>query len=104
MKLSLDKQNKAQIIKRCSLASLRAEIPLEVPGYTVHRQCGSGVQAVNYAAQQIELGLSDIIIAGGAESMSTAPYYIRNASYGFKSGNRLILDPNTESQPGSQPA
>ena len=86
------------------LASLQAGIPIEVPGYTVHRQCGSGVQAVNSAAQQIQLGLSDIIIAGGAESMSTAPYYLRNARFGFQSGNGLLLDPNTESQPGSQPA
>src|SRR4051794_34000686 len=66
------------------LASLQAGVPIEVPGYTVHRQCGSGVQAVNSAAQQIQLGLSDIIIAGGAESMSTAPYYLRNARFGFQ--------------------
>ncbi|MCG7336618.1 thiolase family protein [Sporosarcina sp. ACRSM] len=86
------------------LASLQAGIPIEVPGYTVHRQCGSGVQAINSAAQQIQLGLSDIILAGGAESMSTAPYYLRNARFGYQSGNGLLLDPNTESQPGSQPA
>src|SRR5690625_1971578 len=52
---------------------------------------------------QIQLGLSDVIIAGGAESMSTAPYYIRNARYGYGAGNGLLLDPNTESQPRSQP-
>ncbi|MFC5589013.1 thiolase family protein [Sporosarcina soli] len=86
------------------LATLQAGFPIEVPGYTVHRQCGSGVQAVNSAAQQIQLGLSDIILAGGAESMSTAPYYLRNARFGYQSGNGLLLDPNTESQPGSQPA
>jgi acetyl-CoA C-acetyltransferase len=86
------------------LAALRAELPVTVPGYTVHRQCGSGLQAINNADQQIRLGLSDVIIAGGAESMSTAPYYIRNARYGFGAGNGLLLDPNTESQPCSQPA
>ncbi|CAM3062977.1 thiolase family protein [Filibacter tadaridae] len=86
------------------LAALRAELPVSVPGYTVHRQCGSGLQAINNADQQIRLGLSDVVIAGGAESMSTAPYYIRNARYGFGAGNGLILDPNTESQPCSQPA
>ncbi len=86
------------------LATLQAGFPIEVPGYTVHRQCGSGVQAVNSAAQQIQLGLSDIILAGGAESMSMAPYYLRNARFGYQSGNGLLLDPNTESQPGSQPA
>ncbi|GKV68833.1 acetyl-CoA acetyltransferase [Sporosarcina sp. NCCP-2716] len=86
------------------LASLRAGLPVTVPGYTVHRQCGSGLQAVNNADQQIRLGLSDVIIAGGAESMSTAPYYIRDARYGFGAGNGLLLDPNTESQPRSQPS
>lgn len=86
------------------LAALRAELPVTVPGYTVHRQCGSGLQAINNADQQIRLGLSDVVIAGGAESMSTAPYYTRNARYGYGAGNGLLLDPNTESQPCSQPA
>ncbi|MEY9973317.1 acetyl-CoA C-acetyltransferase [Lysinibacillus sp. RC46] len=96
-KQSADQSNVAR------LASLRAELPITVPGYTVHRQCGSGLQAVNNAAQQIALGYSDIIIAGGTESMSTSPYYLRNARYGYGVGNASILDPNTESQPGSQP-
>ncbi|MBA4536800.1 thiolase family protein [Bacillus aquiflavi] len=85
------------------LAALRAQLPVEVTGYTVHRQCGSGLQAINNAHMQIKLGLSEVIIAGGAESMSTAPYYIRNARYGLQAGNGLLLDPNTESQPMSQP-
>ncbi|WJY28129.1 thiolase family protein [Sporosarcina trichiuri] len=86
------------------LAALRADLPVTVPGYTVHRQCGSGLQAIHNADQQIRLGLSDVVIAGGAESMSTAPYYIRHARYGLSAGNGLLLDPNTESQPCSQPA
>ena len=85
------------------MALLRAGLPIEIPGYTVHRQCGSGVQAINNGVQQIMCGLSDIIIAGGAESMSTAPYYLRNARYGFGVGNAEILDSNTESQPRAQP-
>lgn len=85
------------------LAALRAELPIEVPGYTVHRQCGSGLQAINNAHMQIQLGLADVVIAGGAESMSTAPYYIRQARFGYGAGNGLLLDPNTESQPRSQP-
>ncbi|MFE4046814.1 thiolase family protein [Priestia sp. YIM B13490] len=85
------------------LALLRAELPVQIPGYTLHRQCGSGLQAINNADIQIKLGLSDVVIAGGAESMSTAPYYIRQARYGYRSGNGLLLDPNTESQPYSQP-
>jgi acetyl-CoA C-acetyltransferase len=85
------------------LAALRAELPIEVPGYTVHRQCGSGLQAINNAAQQIMCGLGEVILAGGAESMSTAPYYLRKARYGYGAGNAEIVDPNTESQPRAQP-
>lgn len=85
------------------LALLRANLPVEVTGYTVHRQCGSGLQAINNADQQIRLGLSDVIVAGGAESMSTAPYYLRNARHGYGAGNGVLVDPNTESQPRSQP-
>ncbi|CAH0173498.1 Acetyl-CoA acetyltransferase [Peribacillus sp. Bi96] len=96
-KQSSDASNLARI------ASLRAGFPVEVPGYTVHRQCGSGIQAINSASQQIQSGLGKILIAGGAESMSTAPYYMRNIRFGLKSGNGQLLDPNTESQPGSQP-
>lgn len=96
-KQSSDASNLARV------ASLRAGFPVEVPGYTVHRQCGSGIQAINSASQQIQCGFGDVIIAGGVESMSTAPYYMRNIRFGLKSGNGQLLDPNTESQPGSQP-
>src|SRR3954471_11495346 len=96
-KQSADSSNLAR------LSLLRAGYPIEVPGYTIHRQCGSGLQAINNAVQQIQCGLSDVVVAGGVESMSTAPYYIRNARYGYGAGNGEILDPNTESQPRSQP-
>jgi acetyl-CoA acetyltransferase (EC 2.3.1.9) len=85
------------------LAALRAELPINVSGYTVQRQCGSGLQAINNAAQQIICGISDVIIAGGAESMSNAPYYLRKARYGYGAGNAELVDPNTESQPRAQP-
>ncbi|MGE7118733.1 thiolase family protein [Peribacillus sp. NPDC046944] len=85
------------------LAALRAGLPVEVAGYTVHRQCGSGLQSIINAVQQIQCGQSDIIIAGGAESMSTAPYYMRGIRYGLGANNGQLLDPNTESQPRSQP-
>ncbi len=85
------------------LASLIAEFPIELPAYTVHRQCGSGLQAVMNAAQMIQAGDGDIILAGGVESMSTAPYYLRAARYGYSAGNGILVDPNTESQPCSQP-
>lgn len=96
-KQSSDSSNIARV------AMLRAGIPVEVPGYTIHRQCGSGVQSVNSAAQQIQLGLSDVIIAGGAESMSTAPYYVSGVRFGVGAGDVALKDPNTASQPGSQP-
>lgn len=85
------------------LASLRAGLPIEVPGYTVHRQCGSALQAINSAALQIIGGISEVIIAGGVESMSSAPFYLRNARYGVGTGNSLLLDSNTESQSHAQP-
>lgn len=84
-------------------AALRAGLPIEVPGYTVHRQCGSGLQAINNAAQSIMCGLAEIVVAGGTESMSTAPYYIRGVRFGLQAGNSVIVDPNTESQPKAQP-
>jgi acetyl-CoA C-acetyltransferase len=93
----------ADVSNLARVAMLRAGIPVEVPGYTIHRQCGSGVQAVNSAMQQIQTGLSEIIIAGGAESMSTAPYYVNSVRFGTKSGDVSLKDPNTASQPGSQP-
>lgn len=93
----------ADVSNLARVAMLRAGLPVEIPGYTIHRQCGSGVQAVNSAAQQIQTGLSDIIIAGGAESMSTAPYYVNSVRFGTKSGDVSLKDPNTASQPGSQP-
>lgn len=96
-KQSTDTPNLARV------AALRAQLPIHIPGYTVHRQCGSGLQAINNAALQIEGGLADFILAGGVESMSTAPYYMRGARYGYGAGNALLLDPNTESQPRSQP-
>ena len=85
------------------LAALRAGLPIEVPGYTVHRQCGSALQAINNAAQQIMCGIDDVLIAGGVESMSSAPFYLRNARYGVGTGNTLLLDSNTESQSHAQP-
>lgn len=96
-KQSTDAPNIARV------AALKAGIPEEVPAYTVHRQCGSGMQAVINAVLQIQAGYADVVVAGGVESMSTAPYYMRKARFGYQAGNGEILDPNTESQPKSQP-
>ncbi|RIE11365.1 thiolase family protein [Candidatus Cryosericum odellii] len=96
-KQSTDAPNIARV------AALEGGFPEEVPAYTVHRQCSSGLQAILNAVWQIQAGYGDVIVAGGVESMSTAPYYFRSARYGYKSGNGELLDPNTESQPKSQP-
>ena len=85
------------------LASLMAGIPEETPAYTVHRQCASGLQAILSGFQQIECGYSDVVLCGGVESMSTAPFYVRGARFGVGSGNQVFVDPNVESQPRSQP-
>jgi acetyl-CoA C-acetyltransferase len=82
---------------------LKAGLPESLPGYTVHRQCGSGMQAIHNAFMAIRSGVGHAYIVGGVESMSSAPYYLRNGRYGFLSGHAEILDPNKESQPGSQP-
>jgi len=80
------------------VAALKAGFPEEVPAYTVHRQCSSGLQAILNAVWQIQADYGDIIVAAGVESMSNAPYYLRNARYGYRSGNGTLVDPNTESQ------
>lgn len=85
------------------VGSLTAKIPEEVPAYTVHRQCASGMQAILNGMQQIQCDYSDVVLVGGVESMSTAPFYIRGARYGVGNGNNVFVDPNIESQPKSQP-
>ena len=85
------------------VAALRAGVPVEVPAYTIMRQCGSGLQAIHNAAAQIMIGEANIVVAGGVENMSKAPYYLRGARYGYGAGNAVLVDSNTESQPRSQP-
>ncbi|HOS69455.1 MAG TPA: thiolase family protein [Bacillota bacterium] len=85
------------------VTSLMLRIPESTPAYTVHRQCASGMQAMLNAMQQIQCDYSSVVLAGGVESMSTAPFYIRNARFGVGNGNSFFVDPNTESQPMSQP-
>lgn len=85
------------------LSSLMVRIPESTPAYTVHRQCASGMQAILSGVQQIQCNYSDIVLCGGVESMSTAPFYIRDTRFGVGSGNQIFVDPNIESQPRSQP-
>jgi acetyl-CoA C-acetyltransferase len=65
-------------------AALKAGIPVEVPATTIQRQCASGMQAVIFAAQQIISGDSEIVLAGGTESMSNAPYLLKKARWGAR--------------------
>jgi acetyl-CoA C-acetyltransferase len=72
------------------VVALDAGLPAEVGGLQIDRRCGSGLQAVIYAAMQVASGASDAVIAGGAESMSNAPFYSTAARWGI-SGNALLL-------------
>ena len=65
-------------------ASLKAGLPIETPAVTVNVVCGSGLNCVNMAAQIIEAGDADIVVAGGMESMSRAPYALPNARFGYR--------------------
>ncbi len=71
---------------------LKAGIPKQVPALTVNRLCGSGIQSVVSAAEQIELGEATTVLAGGMENMSQAPHVIRGARKGFKLGQGAIED------------
>src|SRR5213083_2264932 len=73
-------------------AALKAGIPVEVPGETVNRVCGSGLQAVVHAVEAISVGYADIIVAGGTESMSNAPYLLKGARWGFRMGHAEATD------------
>ena len=73
-------------------AALKAGLPVEVPGETVNRVCGSGLQAVVHAVEAIRVGYVDTMIAGGTESMSNAPYLLKGARWGYRMGNAEAID------------
>ena len=73
-------------------ATLKAGLPNEVSAVTINVVCGSGLQAVNMAAAMIAAGEADIIVAGGMENMSMAPYVLKNARYGYRMGNAPMID------------
>lgn len=72
--------------------AVHAGIPNEVPSFTVNKVCGSGLKTVQLAAQAIAAGDADVIIAGGAESMSQSAYIIPNARFGLRMGNGQVVD------------
>ena len=73
-------------------ATLKAGLPIEVPAVTVNVVCGSGLNCVNMAAQMIQAGDADIVVAGGMENMSMAPYAMKQGRYGYRMGNAPLID------------
>jgi acetyl-CoA C-acetyltransferase len=73
-------------------ASIKAGLPVEVPAVTVNVVCGSGLNCVNMAAQMIQAGDADIVVAGGMENMSMAPYALKQARFGYRMGNNTMVD------------
>ena len=73
-------------------ASMKAGLPEQVPAMTINKVCGSGLKAVQLARQAILSGDAEVIVAGGMESMSQAPYVLNNAREGFKMGDQKMVD------------
>lgn len=82
--------NQGQNVARQS--AVNAGIPIEVPATTINVLCGSGLHCVNLAAKLIASGDADIIVAGGMENMSRAPYALQNARFGYRMGNAPMED------------
>lgn len=72
--------------------SIKAGLPVEVPAMTVNVVCGSGLNAVNTAAEKIIAGDADIVVAGGAENMSMAPFALDKARFGYRMNNGTLID------------
>ena len=73
-------------------AMIKAGLPVETPAMTINKVCGSGLRCVSLAAQMIKAGDADVIVAGGMENMSAAPYAIPKARYGYRMGNGVLVD------------
>ena len=73
-------------------ASIKAGLPIEVPAVTLNVVCGSGLNCVNQAATMIMAGQADIVVAGGMENMSMAPYAMTKARFGYRMNNATIVD------------
>lgn len=81
---------KGAYVSRAS--AINGGLPVEVPAYTVNRLCGSGLQAINSAAQEIASGNADIIIAGGTENMTQYPYFLEKGRFGYRMGDGALVD------------
>lgn len=85
-------------------AALQAGFPVTTTAFTIQQACASGMCAIQNAVNKIMVGMADIVIAGGVESMSNAPFFTNNIRYGAGTGNLTIYDSITESQVGAQPS
>lgn len=77
------------IARQCMIG---AGIPKEVTAFTINKVCGSGLRAVSLASQLIKSGDADIVLAGGVENMTMAPYVLQKARYGYRMGNGQLVD------------
>lgn len=73
-------------------SAVNAGLPVDIPAMTINKVCGSGLKAVSLAAQAIKLGDADIVVAGGMESMSRAPYLLEKARFGYRMGDGELVD------------
>jgi acetyl-CoA C-acetyltransferase len=73
-------------------AAIKAGVPHEVPAETVNRVCGSGLQAVVHAVEATRVGYTELVLAGGTESMSNAPYLLPGARWGYRMGHAQAYD------------
>lgn len=72
--------------------SVHAGVPVTVPAFTINKVCGSGLKAVQLAAQAVLCGDAEVVVAGGAENMSQAPYILPNQRWGSRMGNATVVD------------
>jgi acetyl-CoA C-acetyltransferase len=82
-------------------AAIQAGVPIDVPAETVNRVCGSGLTAVVHAVEAVRMGYTDLVVAGGTESMSSAPFVLKGARWGYRMGDaeaydEMILDGLTD--------
>jgi acetyl-CoA C-acetyltransferase len=72
--------------------AIKAGLPIEVPSFTINKVCGSGLKAVQLAAQAIENGDAEVVVAGGTENMSLSPYVVNSARWGARMGDTAMVD------------
>ena len=77
------------VARQCTL---KAGLPVECPAVTINVVCGSGLNAINMAAEMIKAGDADIVVAGGTENMSMAPYAVEQGRYGYRMNNGVLVD------------